>query len=44
MKCSHCAVCRKSGKCTLSAHACDFFRKQAEKDIKPVKWRPAARR
>ena len=44
MKCNHCAICRKSGKCTDAMHACDFFRNQAERDMKPMKWQPKARK
>ncbi len=37
MRCNHCEICRKSGKCTRFSHACEKFRKEAEKEILPIK-------
>ncbi len=39
MRCNHCTVCAASGKCTKEKHACQFFEREALKDIKPVKWK-----
>lgn len=43
MKCDHCDICRRLEKCTPGRHVCWIY-KNAEKDLKPGKWKAGGRK